>query len=765
VITARSGLWRGLRVALLLAALLVALGHASGVWPLRFVTELDLGIGDARLRALMPRTPDARIVIVDIDEKSLAEIGRWPWGRNRLAALTDELFARQHAAVVGFDVVFAEPDTSSGLAELERLAARSAALAALLAPQLAALLAPQLAALRPELDFDARFARSLAGRNAVLGYYLTNERDGRRTGVLPAPVFDAAVLQGRPIAFTRWDGYAANLALFASAAPSAGYFNNVPDPDGLVRSVPLISEVGGRHYEALALAMFRVYTGAPAVRPGFPTQRLLPRDYDALQSVLLEQGADAVAIPVDAQVHVRVPFRGPGGPRGGSFEYVSASDLLQGRVAADHLKGKLVLVGSSAPGVYDQRATPVAEVYPGVEVHANLLSGLLDGRLPVQPDWASSFEVMQLLLVAAVLAAALPRLRAVRAAQFALGVGAALVAINLWALRAQALLLPLAASLLLGALIYVGITVWGYIVEGRSRRSLARLFGTYVPPELVAEMARDPARYSMRAENRVLTVMFCDMRNFTRVSEQLAPEDLRALINRFFSSMTTAIREQRGTLDKYIGDAIMAFWGAPLADPAHAAHAVRAALAMTQRLQALNADLRARRLPEIGVGIGLNTGLVCVGDMGSSMRRSYTAMGDAVNLASRVEGLTRHYGVDVLVGESTRAEAGDGEWHWIEVDRVRVKGKQRSVTLFTPVIVAAGGESRFGEEMRLWQLALAGHRLQHWSDAQAALLGLQTSFDDSPLAGLYRQLTERTNHYCSAPPAPDWDGAHNFDNK
>ena len=751
--SSRSGLWRALRALLLIAVLIAALGHASGLKPLRFVTTLDLALGDARLRALMPRTNDPRIVVVDIDEKSLAEIGHWPWGRDRVAALTDELFDRQHAAVVGFDVVFAEADSTSGLASLEAIAARAPALA------------PEVAALRPALDFDARFARALIGRRVVLGYYLTNYRDARRAGRLPAPVFDVAALQGRSIAFTRWDGYGANIDALTRAAPIAGYFNNVPDPDGLVRSVPLISVFEGRHYEPLALAMFRVYTGLPMVVPGLPTEAWLPGSYSGLQSVLLRQGQDEITIPVDAHVQVRVPYRGPGGPHGGSFEYVSASDLLLGRVAPDHLKDKLVLVGSSAPGNYDQRATPVAEVYPGVEVHANLLSGLLDGRVPVQPDWASAFEMLQLLAVAAALVVLLPRLKALRAAQFALFVGVLLVGINLWAFRGHGLMLPLATSLLLGAAIYFGTTIWGYIVEGRSRRSLARLFGTYVPPELVDEMARDPARYDMRAENRELTVMFCDMRNFTRMSELLSPEDLRALINRFFSSMTEAIRSQRGTLDKYIGDAIMAFWGAPVVDERHAANAVRAELDMTQRLRQVNAELRARQLPEIGVGIGLNTGVVCVGDMGSSMRRSYTVMGDAVNLASRVEGLTRPYGLDILVGEATRAAAGEGDWQWVEVDRVRVKGKQQAVTLFTPLVVAGPGLQRFDEEMRLWRLALASYRLQHWDQAQATLHGLQSAHGDSPLAGLYRQFLDRTTDYRRTPPAPDWDGAYTFDNK
>jgi adenylate cyclase len=606
----------------------------------------------------------------------------------------------------------------------------------------------------------------------VLGFYLTSDRDAHKVGVLPAPAFDAAALQGHPIASTHWDGYASNLEVFADAAPGAGFINAVADADGQFRSVPLIAELGGRYYEPLALAMFRSYTGGPRVVPGFAPQGGLPRDYGALQSIVLEQGANRLSLPVDAVARARVPFRGPGGPHGGSFEYVSAADLLSGRVAPAHLAGKLVIVGTTAPGVYDQRSTPVGEVYPGAEVHANLLSGLLDGRLPVQPDWAAGFEIAQLLFVAAVLVAGLPRLRAVRAAQLVLALTALMIALNLWIYRAHAVLLPLAASLVLTALLYVGITLRAFVVEGRQRRALARLFGTYVPPELVAEMARDPTRYDMRAENRVLTIMFCDIRNFTRVSEQMSPEDLRSLVNQFFSGMTTVIRAHRGTLDKYIGDAIMAFWGAPVDDPAHAAHAVQAALLMVERLGALNAELAQRGLPAIGVGIGLNTGLVCVGDMGSSVRRSYTVMGDAVNLASRIEGLTRHYGVGVLVGQATRDAAlteGPGGapagLAWVEVDRVHVKGKLRDVTLFTPVAQAVAELPAFQTEMRLWQLALAAYRLQHWDQAQAGLYGLQSSYAGSALAGVYRQLDKRIAHHRSTPPPEDWGGAHTFDSK
>jgi adenylate cyclase len=582
--------------------------------------------------------------------------------------------------------------------------------------------------------------------------------------VLPAPVFEAAALQGRPIPFTRWDGYAANIPPIAGAVSMAGFFNSLPDSDGVVRSVPLIAELDGRYYEALALALFRRYTGSPQVEPGFPRGNALPRDYDGLESIVLSQGAQRVAIPVDARVGVRIPFRGAGGRSGGSFEYVSAGDLLAGRIEPGHLAGKLILVGSTAPGLFDLKPTPVSAVFPGVEVHANLLSGLLDGRLPVQPDWTRGAEVLQIALATVAMVLVLPRLGAAQALAFTTSLAILLVCLNLWLYRARDLVLPLASSLLLVALVYAGTTVWGHISESRTRRSLTRLFGSYVPPELVTEMARDPASYDMRAENRVLSIMFCDMRNFTRVSEALTPEDLRALVNRFFSRMTAAIRDQRGTLDKYIGDAIMAFWGAPVADAAHAEHAVRAALAMLERMKVLNEDLGARGLPQIGLGLGINTGLVCVGDMGSDIRRSYTVMGDVVNLASRIEALTRHYGVDILVGQATR-DAVAGNIAWLEVDHVKVKGKEQAVTLFTPVPDQLAAAPAFEDEMRLWLLAQASYRRQHWDEAQSALSALRSRFAESPFSGLYQQFFGRIIQYRRTPPPPDWDGTHTFDSK
>jgi len=550
-----AGALRWLRWALLGGALAVCLMHASGLVPLRFLQQLDLAIDDARLRATLPGTKDTRIVIVDVDDASLARIGRWPWPRARLAALADELFARQGVALLGFDMVFAEPEAG-----------------------------------------DAALARALAGRPAVLGYFLADGAGAPRAGTLPAPLFAAGASEAGGVTPTRWSGYAASVAMLAAAAPAAGFFNALPDVDGVVRSLPLLAEVDGGVRESLALAMLRRHAGAPAAVP-------------VAGGIELRQGEQRLRIALDARGALRVPYRGAGGPRGGSFDYVSAADLLESKLPPGALAGKLVLVGSSAAGVFDLRSTPVAAVYPGVEVHANVLSGLLDGRGPLAPDWSRGYEVAQLLVVAALLALLLPRLRPARAIAATLALALALVALDQWLYRAHGLALPLASALLLTALVYAGISGWGTVLEGARRRELARLFGTYVPPELVVQMARDPQRYGMQAENRVLTILFCDMRNFTRVSEALPPEELRALINRFFSAMTEEIRAHRGTLDKYIGDAIMAFWGAPVADDDHALHAVQAALAMLGRMEGLNRELRERGLPEIGLGIGINTGL------------------------------------------------------------------------------------------------------------------------------------------------------------
>ncbi|WP_298212192.1 adenylate/guanylate cyclase domain-containing protein [Acidovorax sp.] len=742
--------WR--RIAVTLIPLVFALLHIADVLHLQVLERLDSIIYDTRLRVTMPRTLDERIVIVDIDEKSLGRVGQWPWRRDRLATLTRELFERQQVSVVGFDVLFAEPDESSGLAVLQELAQGP------LRGQTA--FTKQLERLAPSLNYDALFAQSLQGRPVVLGYYFSgSDRDGITQGALPQPALAPERLRGLPLKATSWKGYSSNIEGLAHAAPVAGFFNSLTDGDGVVRSLPLLAEYQGQYYESLALAMFRVAIGSPEVHPGF-ADAVPHGSHDALQSIVLRADGRALALPVDDQLATLIPYRGPGDARGGSFRYISASDVLEGALPPGDLKDRLVLVGSTAPGLLDLRVTPVGRTYPGVEAHANVLSAFLDGKNIVRPDYAIGFDALQLLCSGLLLAVALPLLSASYAVLLSGAVVGALIGLNLWLYLAHGLALPLATAVVMALLAFALNMAYGYFVESRSKRELAALFGTYVPPELVDEMVKQPENYSMQATNRELTVMFCDMRGFTAMSERMEPLQLQALLNEVFSRLTHIIRSHRGTIDKYMGDCVMAFWGAPVATQDHAQLAVSAAMEMAQTIGQINADHRQRGLPEIGIGIGLNTGIMCVGDMGSDIRRAYTVIGDAVNLGSRLEGLSKHYGTAIVVSESAKLLAP--QFAWQQMDRVRVKGKAQAVPIYQPLSKLNELPSRRAEELAVWAQFLTAYAAQEWAQCDELLVQLREFHPHSVLHTLY---AERVETLRQQPYNPEWDSATNFDTK
>ena len=741
--------WR--RIAITLLPLLFALLHATGILHLQVLQQLDNIIYDTRLRATMPRTQDERIVIIDIDEKSLEQVGQWPWGRDKMATLARELFERQQVAAVGFDVIFAERDGSSGLASLQKLAQGP------LRDQ--AGFSEQLARLGPSLDYDALFAQSLQNRPAVLGFYLTSDRDGRTRGTVPAPALSVEHLRGRPLRATSWNGYGGNIDVLAQAVPTAGFFNSITDEDGVVRSLPLLAEHQGQYYESLALAMFRTVLGMPAIEPRFASATSQGA-YDTLQSLVLGQGGRSIELAVDDRIATLIPFRGWGDVRGGSFRYLSASDALEGKLPAGSLRGQIILVGSTAPGLLDLRVTPVGRAYPGVEAHANVLSALMDGRSIVRPDYAVGFDALQLIGAGVLLAVTLPLLAAGPAVALSATVMGLLTALNLWLYMAHGLALPLATAVVMVLLAFALNMVYGYFVESRSKRDLAALFGTYVPPELVDEMVKQPESYSMKATNQELTVMFCDMRGFTAMSERMEPLQLQALLNGVFSQLTHIIRAHRGTIDKYMGDCVMAFWGAPVTTPDHARLAVAAAIDMANAIEHINQDHRQRGLPDIGVGIGLNTGIMCVGDMGSDIRRSYTVIGDAVNLGARLEGLSKHYGTSIVVSETTQAMAP--QFAWQPLDRVRVKGKAQAVAIYSPIATRAQLTPAQTEELAAWKQFLAGYHAQDWETCERRLQHLQHI---APRKLLYHAYAGRVAHLRTQTLGPDWDGATHFDTK
>jgi adenylate cyclase len=740
------------RILVTLLPVFFALLHSVGVVRIGVLQRLDDIIYDARLRATSPKSLDPRIVIVDIDEKSLAEVGRWPWGRNKLGQLTDELFDQQKIALLGFDVVFAEADESSGLTRLHELARNE------LKDQPG--FSDKLRELEASLDFDGLFAKSLEKRPVVMGYYLTSDREGRASGVLPAPILSEADLQGRAIRATSWSGFGSNIQVLAKAAPLAGYFNSITDGDGVVRSLPLIAEHKGQYYESIALAMFRALAGMPTVVPGFSSERFMSRSAQGVDRVLLTQGNKSLAIPVDERIATLVPYRGPGGVDGGSFRYVSAADVLAKRLPPGSLKDKIILVGTTAPGLLDLRVTPVGETYPGVETHANLISGFLDGNVLVKPDYSVGYEVVLLTVAGLILALGLPMLTALRAVALSVGVVGTLIGINFWLYLSHGLVLPLSAALTMAFTAFALNMSYGYLVESRSKRELANLFGTYVPPELVDEMVKDPDSYSMKATSRELTVMFCDMRGFTKMSESMEPVQLQELLTGVFSRLTSLIRANRGTIDKYMGDCVMAFWGAPVETSEHAHLAVKSAVEMANAVRDINADHRARGLPEIGIGIGLNTGVMCVGDMGSDIRRSYTVIGDAVNLGSRLEGLSKAYGIEIVVSDSTRQLAPDFAWQ--ELDCVRVKGKDQAVTIHWPVAAVASLPPAIASELKTWATFIKTYRAQNWDQAEVLLINLMRM---DAKKYLYQLYAERVASMRLLPFDPEWDGATNFETK
>ncbi|WP_427914246.1 CHASE2 domain-containing protein [Ramlibacter sp. MMS24-I3-19] len=742
-----------IRIAVTMLPVTVALLHAGDIVRIGPLERLDNLLYDARLRATMPRTLDSRIVIVDIDEKSLADIGRWPWSRNLLAELADELFDRQKAALLGFDVVFAERDESSGLKRLRQLAQGE------LKDQPA--FARKLQKLQASLDYDALFARALDKRPVVLGYYFTSDdREGRTAGLLPAPVMDRDKLQGRPIRSYSWNGYGANIDQLSRAAPFSGFINPISDQDGVVRAIPLLADYKDRYYEPLALAMFRLLAGSPTVEPGFPRESWIGRGYEGLESVQLKVGQRRLALPVDHRLAALIPYRGYGGPKGGSFRYVSASDIVRKRLAPGSLEDKIVLVGTTAPGLQDLHVTPVGDAYPGVEAHANLIAGMLDSNLPVRPDYAVGVDVALLLVVGLVLVFVLPVASAGSAVATSVLVMGALVGLNFWLYIGLGLVMPLAAGVAMTLTAFALNMSYGYFIESRSKRELANLFGTYVPPELVDEMVKDPDAYTMKASNKELTVMFCDMRGFTKLSERMEPVQLQELLNAVFNRLTDVIRANRGTIDKYMGDCVMAFWGAPVETAHHAQLAVKTSLEMAQAVHAINQEHRAKALPEIGVGIGLNTGTMCVGDMGSDVRRSYTVIGDSVNLGSRLEGLSKVYGVEIVVSERTKGAALQSAWQ--ELDRVRVKGKEQAVGIFTPLWPADQLPTALQDELRVWGTFLEAYRAQDWDECDVLLRNLRRM---NAKKYLYELYSERVASMRLLPFDPSWDGATTFETK
>lgn len=739
---------RIIRLALSALILITLLLDTSGVYKYPFIGQLENWTYDARLNFTRPDTLDDRIVIVDIDENSLAEVGRWPWGRDKLAVIVENLFNHYQAKVVAFDIVFAEKDQSSGLDVFDELASNE------LRDNLE--FRQTLEKIRPTLQLDSIFANSLKNKNVVMGYYFKTsvpENEKGKTGALPPPVMQMDRLWGERLPINDAKGYGGNLDILQKNASTGGFFDNPHvDSDGVFRRVPLLQSHEGYLYASLALATAQAYIEPSSIKLIVEIEGgKNDADYFALEAVSLGD----YQIPVDANASVYVPYRG----QVGSFPYISAHKVLNQEIFPEVIRNKIVLIGTSAPGLLDLRSTPVQNIYPGVEVHANIISGILDQKINHRPAWTIGYEFVLLILTALIMALLLPAVSPLMAATGTIGMALLVISGTMVAWNNQ-LILPLASPLLLIVLIFVWHMTFGFFIESRGKRQLAHLFGHYIPPELVDEMSDSPTDFSLDGENREMTVLFSDVRGFTTISEGMDPKQLTRLMNALLTPMTRVIHKHRGTIDKYMGDAIMSFWGAPLKDSEHARHALYAAMEMMDELKIMQAEFKARGWPEVNIGIGINTGNMSVGNMGSEFRMAYTVLGDAVNLGSRLEGLTKNYGVNIIVSESTKQCIP--EFIFRELDLVRVKGKNEPVAIFEPVGHINDISKAITSELSSYKQALKSFRSQNWDKSELDFFNLNRA---NPDRHLYQVYLDRVAYYRKNQPGENWDGVFTHTSK
>jgi len=728
------------RIAISGLSLVVFAMHVAGKPRFEIIDRIENYLYDVRIRMTMPGGVDDRIVIIDIDEASQLELGQWPWPRKTLAAIVDSLFDDYGISVLGMDVLFAEEEETSADQLVEQLDRSDT--------PVSAEVREYLDELRESLDGNSAFAESMIARDVVTGFVFKDSLgrgEPESTGVLPAPVMRAAEIEDLSVRFVEAAGFSGTLPALQENAVTGGFFDSpLIDSDGVFRRSPLVQRYEGDLYASFGLATAMVALGLP------PVGLVFAADSDGRMSgIELEyfQLGERL-IPVNEQVAVFIPYRGPQE----SFEFISAKDVLSGAVATEALEGKIALLGASAAGLLDLRSTPVGQRYIGVEAHANLIAGLLDGTIRRQPSYAAGLELFLLFVIALLTALLLPRLTPLSALALLVALLGSIALVNLWMWTSLMLVVPLASLLsytLIAALLQI---TYGFFVESRNKRHLSAIFGQYIPPSLVEEIDETGEDISLEGETREMSVLFSDVRSFTTISEGLDARELTQMMNEFLTPFTAAIQEYRGTIDKYMGDCVMAFWGAPLADDEHARHALLSAFGMLAAVEGLDAEFTERGWPKIRVGVGIASGNMNVGNMGSEFRVAYTVMGDTVNLGSRLEGLTKQYGVDIIVND--RSAELVPEFAFRELDLVRVKGKTEPVAIYEPV----GKESGLGEEEKrelvTYARALDAYRNKDWDTAQGILDELHTKSGRL----LYRIYLDRIAAFRTEPPPADWDG-------
>ena len=730
-----------LRPLLFSLAVLLLVAHASSWHEIPLLKKLEWLTYDTRMKWLASDELDERIVIIDVDEKSLREKvaggeGRWPWPRNLLAALFRRLIDDFQVDTVAVDFIFSETDNSSGLLQLEALGRHE------LKDNRPFL--QTLEQIRPSLEYDRLLSDQLGRSKVVLGTAFHNQVSDQPNA--PKGGIHPSHWQFSHIPAHSYPGVAAPLEAFQQNATALGHLNPIRDADGVTRRVPMLVEYKGLYYPSLSLAVASTLANASieVTRSAYASQE------DQIEALV----TGGMRIPVDSDLTARIAFR----QLNKGFTYIPAADVLHASTEEvpalrERLKGRIVLLGTSAAGLADHVTPPFGATMPGVEVHANMISSILDDNVPMQPRYVQGMDLVTVVVLGLLMTWASYRLRP----GYLIGVTAALLALitalNLWAWMSLQLVLPLATPLSCVLILYVLQMSYGYLVESRSSRQVAQMFASYVPPALVQVIARNPDAYNMEATEKNLTVMFVNIRDFSSISQRLSPSELAEWINTYLSVVSHIICEvHKGTLDKYMGDAVMAFWGAPVEDAQHAEHAVDAAMMIRQAAQQLNFQFRQRGWPAMTLSIGINSGLMRVGDMGSDIRKAYTVMGDAVNIAGQIQTITREYGVEVLMGNSTATALQ--LWQCRSVDCVKFAGRRQSIELFEPIATKSQLSDHAHEELKLWQQALLCYRQAQWTQALEVLHRLIRL---NPTCFLYALYKRRIQAFMTQPELLRWD--------
>jgi adenylate cyclase len=681
--------------------------------------------------------PALPVRIVDIDEASLARLGQWPWPRTVMRDLLDRLGAAG-AAVVAFDVQFAEADRAS----LEQIVRR-------LPQEEAGRLADIIIGRE---TYDEQFAAALERTPSVLATALA-QGDGNEFRMPRKAGFAVAGDDPRPF-IPNFGGGAGNLPIFEEAAAGIGSINWIPDRDQVLRRVALLYRVGDVFVPSLFAEALRVAQDASTyvLKSSNASGETAFGERSGLNHIRIGD----LEIPTDPDGAIWIKYR-PTAPE----RFLSAQDVLAGNVPNEEIAGRIILIGSSAPGLLDLRATPLDAAVPGVEIIAQALEHVISGRTLTRPDYALGLEQFVIVLFGLLIALVLAKVSA-RAAGLMGTFAVMSVTVGGWlAYDHLGLLLDSLYPALSLLVLLVAATFYVYRQVERQRGEVRRAFSRYVAPAVVDELIANPDKLELGGEVRELTLLFCDVRNFTSISERLTAAELTRFINELLTPLSDSILRNRGTIDKYMGDAIMAFWNAPLAIADHAGHACRTAIDMAERMQDLNrrwreeAEAAGRTHREVRIGIGINTGNCCVGNLGSVQRFDYSAIGDEVNVASRFEGLAKLYKLTAIVGERTVREAHG--LPALELDLVRVSGREKPTAIYTLCPLLDGDAERVAELQTVHGEFLAAYRQGCWDAAEAAIARCR-GMGVASLESYYALFLSRIAAYRAVPPPDDWGG-------